>query len=121
MPRTRRGPTRKNGATRRLYDETFNRRVVLFESCRAASESASRSDEITKHVEPAAGLFENLRCDVGRRATEGSREGLLSDDLGEAEVGKFHVEVLVDQKNILWLDVAVDNISLVLDDVGQHV
>jgi hypothetical protein len=43
-----------------------------------------------------------------------SREGILADNLRQAEVPQFDVEVLVDQQDVLGLDVPVDYVTLVL-------
>ena len=41
-------------------------------------------------------------------------KGLLSNDLGKAKICQLHRKVLVGEKDVLWFDVAVDNVALVL-------
>jgi len=48
------------------------------------------------------------------RSAEGCCERFFADDLGETEVGELQVEVLVDEEDVFWLDVPVDDTPFVL-------
>jgi hypothetical protein len=41
-------------------------------------------------------------------------ERLFTNNLGQTEIGKLDTKIFVGEENVLWLDIAVDNIALVL-------
>lgn len=64
-------------------------------------------------------VFEDFGRDVAGGAAEGCGERVFADDFGEAEVGDLDVEVFVAEEDVLRLDVAVDNVPLVLYVVSK--
>ena len=62
----------------------------------------------------------HLSHDQPKSQREGSEdlqrgcEGLFSDNLGKSKVRYLDRKLLVDQQDVLWLDISVDNASLML-------
>ena len=47
------------------------------------------------------------------------REGLFANDLSQTKVGDLDIQLLVDEQNVLWLDVAMDDVSLMLKNISK--
>lgn len=66
-------------------------------------------------------MFKNFWCDVAWCATKSGCEGLFADDFRQAKVGEFDAEILVDEENVFGLDIAVDDVALMLKRTSQCV
>jgi hypothetical protein len=58
--------------------------------------------------------YVSLRDAAGTIILQCGCERLFTDNLCQSEISKLDVEIFVGEKDVLWLDIAVDNIALVL-------
>jgi hypothetical protein len=52
--------------------------------------------------------------EISGNSLQSGSEGFLSNYLGKTKVSQLHAQLLVGQEDILWLDIAVDDITVML-------
>ena len=63
-------------------------------------------------------ISRNSLCTV-KDDLQSCSKGLFADNLGQSKVGYFDAEFLVYEQYVLWLDVSVNNITLMLTVVSK--
>lgn len=74
----------------------------------------TKGPDVYRLVVATVGSLQDLGGNVTRGTAESSGEGGFADDFGESEVGKFNRKVGVGDQDVLRLDVAVGDFTVVL-------
>jgi hypothetical protein len=84
------------------------------ESTEADVQDNTKGPDVYGLVVATIGSLQDLGGNVTRGAAESGGEGGFADDFGESEVGKFNRKVGVGDEDVLRLDVAVGDFTIVL-------